>query len=60
MAWLSAEDSEEDVRITVEEKIEAFIEDLNYFVYWDLDQLRRYLDRTQKKWKTELEGWRKK
>ena len=35
-----------------EDIIDEIIEDLNYFVYCDIDQLKSHLDKTQEKWQT--------
>jgi len=37
-------------KMNEEDIMDEIIEDLNYFVYWDLEQLREYLDKTQEKW----------
>ena len=38
--------------MTKADMIDEIIEDLNYFVYWDFDQLKRHLDAVQEKWIT--------
>lgn len=38
--------------MTTADIIDEIIEDLNYFVYWDLEQLKGHLDAVQAKWIT--------
>ena len=51
MAWLSSEDSEEDIRVEVEEKIQEFIGDLERQIP---------PEELIEKWKIELQEWKKK